>query len=437
MKNFYWIPALWLFTIGCTHEKMGTLDYQLKEIIGDYQRFIIPNENDYASIPQSPLNPLTKEKIELGKMLFFEPAFSNEANNPDFNHTFTCATCHVPESGFRPGRMQGIADGGYGFGRKGESRLKWPAYSDDDIDAQGARPLVTLNVAFVENTMWNGSFGIDGPNAGTEHVWGVNDPQTARNHDGLPALEGQNIEGLITHRMQYTQELIEKAGYKEIFDKALPELPENERYSRKGASFAISAYLRQNLTTKAPFQLWLKGQSDAMTDQEKEGAKLFFGKAGCVGCHYEKNLGSMRFEAIGVDDLYEHNGLKTGPNDLRNLGRGGFTNRQEDMFKFRTPQLYNLGDSGPYFHGGSMETLEDVVRYFNTGQKQNQRIPDNQLSSYIRPLGLSEEEILALTEFLEKGLNDPDLKRYVPESVLSGMCFPNNDRSSRIDMDCY
>lgn len=437
MKHLHWIFIFSLFIASCTHEKMATIDYQLRDIIGDPNNYILPDENDYASIPHSPVNPLTREKIELGKMLFFEPAFSNEAVNPDFNQTYTCASCHVPESGFRPGRMQGIADGGYGFGRKGESRLKWPSYDERDIDAQGARPLATLNVAFVENTMWNGSFGIDGPNTGTEHVWGVNDPQTARNHEGLPALEGQNIEGLITHRMQYTKEIIEKAGYKELFDKALPELPEEERYSRKGASFAISAYLRQNLTNKAPFQLWLRGDEDAMTQQEKEGAMLFFGKAGCVGCHYEKNLGSMRFEALGVDDLFEHNGLNTGPEDLRNRGRAGFTNNVEDMFKFRTPQLYNLGDSGPYFHGGSMETLEDVVRYFNNGQKQNDRVSDEQLSSYIRPLGLTEDEISALTRFLENGLRDPNLKRYVPQSVISGMCFPNNDRTSKIDMDCF
>jgi len=437
MKHLYWIPLSILLFAGCTHEKMGTLDYQLKELIGDTQRYILPNERDYASIPQSPVNPLTAEKIELGKMLFFEPAFANEAINPEFNHTYTCASCHVPESGFRPGRMQGIADGGYGFGRKGESRLKWPTYSENEIDAQGARPLVTLNVAFVENTMWNGSFGSDGHNVGTEDVWGMNDPGTARNHERIGALEGQNIEGLIVHRMNYTKEIIEKAGYKEMFDKALPDLPEEERYSRKGASFAISAYLRQNLTNQAPFQLWLKGNSYAMSDQEKEGAKLFFGKAGCVGCHYEKNLGSMRFEALGVDDLYEHKGLKTGPDDLRNLGRGGFTNRTEDMFKFRTPQLYNLGDSGPFFHGASKETLEEVVRYFNEGKKENQRVPDTQLSSYIRPLGLTEQEVKDLTKFLENGLRDPNLKRYVPQEVLSGMCFPNNDVTSRVDMKCF
>lgn len=435
-KTLLTVFAIGIIFVGCNHDELSTVDKDLNNLINDRERYILPSETDYASIPQSPSNPLTKEKIALGKLLFFEPAFANEAKRFDQKFTFTCSSCHVPESGFRPGRMQGIADGGFGFGRQGESRIKYPYYANDSIDAQGARPLVTLNVAYVENTMWNGSFGSDGHNIGTESMWGVFDPGTARNHERLGALEGQNIEGLKVHRMQYTKEIIEAAGYKELFDKAFPDMPEAERYSRKGASFAISAYLRQNLTNQAPFQLWLKGDNNAMTEQQKKGAVLFFGKAGCNGCHYEKNLGSMKFEALGVDDLYEHGGLKTGPADRRNLGRGGFTGRAEDMFKFRTPQLYNLGDSGPYFHGGSKETLEDVVKYFNTGIKQNQRVPDSQLSTFIRPLGLTDQEVKDLTEFLKSGLKDPNLKRYVPERVLSGMCFPNNDPASKIDMGC-
>ncbi len=436
-RLYFFCITLCIGLLACNHEELSDYDKELSKIITDKSRYILPDETDLASIPQSPVNPLTPEKVALGKLLFFEPVFANEAKRQDLKYTFTCSSCHVPESGFRPGRMQGIADGGFGFGSKGEQRFKYPYYANDSIDAQGARPLVTLNVAYVENTMWNGSFGSEGKNIGTESMWGVFDKGTARNHERLGALEGQNIEGLIVHRMNYTRQIIEDAGYKELFDKALPDLPENERYSRKGASFAISAYLRQNLTNQAPFQKWLKGDNHAMTDQQKKGAILFFGKAGCNSCHYEKNLGSMKFEALGVDDLYEHGGLKTGPADRRNLGRGGFTGRAEDMFKFRTPQLYNLGDSGPYFHGGSKETLEDVVRYFNNGKKENQRVPDSQLSSFIRPLGLTDEEVADLTEFLKNGLKDPNLKRYVPERVLSGLCFPNNDPASKIDMDCH
>ncbi len=437
-KGTIWLWAcisLWIMT-GCSHEESSSLDAQLSQLIPDKGRFILPSETDYASIPQSDANPLTREKIELGKLLFFEPIFANEARHPDLKYTFTCSSCHVPESGFRPGRMQGIADGGYGFGLKGEARLKYPYYQPNAIDAQGARPLVTLNVAYVQASMWNGSFGTEGPNAGTEALWGLYDPATATNHKKLGTLENQNIEGLKTHRMLYTREIIEAAGYKDAFDKALPDLPEDQRYSRIGASLAISAYLRQNLTNQAPFQHWLKGNENALSDEEKRGAILFFGKANCVSCHYEKNLGSMRFEALGVDDLYEHGGLNTGPSDRRNMGRGGFTGKAEDMFKFRTPQLYNLADSGPYFHGGSIETLEGVVRYFNTGKKQNSRVPDSQLAPFLRPMGLTDEEVKDLTAFISSGLRDPNLKRYVPERVLSGMCFPNNDKASKIDMDC-
>ncbi|MBK7810748.1 MAG: c-type cytochrome [Saprospiraceae bacterium] len=428
--------VLFLTALACTHDGYDPIDHELKQLIRDPQSFILPSSTEYDKIPQSPLNPLTPEKIALGKLLFFEPAFANEAKNHALLNTFTCSSCHVVESGFRPGRMQGIADGGYGFGVKGEKRIKHPFYSPDSIDAQGARPLATINVAFVENTMWNGSFGSDHKNAGTEAVWGVTDPGTARNHERLGALEGQNIEGLIVHRMMFNKKIVEAAGYKELFDKAFPGWDDSTRYSRKAASFALSAYLRSITTDQAPFQKWLKGDYSAMSNQEKEGAKLFFGKANCVSCHFEKNLGSMTFAALGVDDIFEHGGLKTSINDARNRGRGGFTLKDEDLFKFRTPQLYNLGDTGPYFHGGSKETLRDVVEYFNKGIPENERVPKEQLHPFLSPLNLSPQEVDQLTAFLTNGLRDPNLLRYKPESVISGLCFPNNDPLSKFDMNC-
>jgi cytochrome c peroxidase len=145
----------------------------------------------------------------------------------------------------------------------------------------------------------------------------------------------------------------------------------------------------------------------------------------------------MTFAALGVDDLFEHGGLKTSINDARNRGRGGFTLQQEDLYKFRTPQLYNLGDSGPYFHGGSKQTLKEVVEYFNKGVPENARVPKEQLHPFLSPLNLSPQEVDALTAFLSNGLKDPNLLRYKPERVLSGMCFPNNDPLSKSDMGCF
>lgn len=444
MRKLYIFAALvTVVLLACKHDPLwNPLDLELNTAVagsshsGSADYFILPESSDLAAIPQSPANPLTAAKVELGKMLFFESAFGVEAKHNSGISTFSCGSCHVPAAGFRPNRMQGIADGAYGFGHNGEGREKLQEYADQEIDAQGARPLSVLNVAFVTNSMWNGSFGSEGVNAGTEAMWGVFDPGTAINHQHLGTLEGQNIEGLKTHRLLYNRDLVEFYGYKGMFDEAFGDIPEEQRYNRTTASFAISAYLRQLLCNEAPFQRWLKGDVDAMSDEQKRGALLFFGKAGCVRCHNEPNLGSMTFHALGVEDLYENGGLKTDINDRRNLGRGGFTGREEDMFRFRVPQLYNLGDSGPYFHGSSKQTLHEVMEYFNAGVPENPHVPQSQISAFFHPLNLSPSELNDLEAFIRDGLRDPNLQRFVPKKVLSGFCFPNNDEQSRRDIGC-
>jgi cytochrome c peroxidase len=97
--------------------------------------------------------------------------------------------------------MQGVADGGMGFGDNGEYRVLNPDYNEPDIDAQGARPLTVLNVAYVTNTFWNGQFGAGYVNTGTEALWNEEDG-TANNALGLEAIEAQKIEGLDVHRME-------------------------------------------------------------------------------------------------------------------------------------------------------------------------------------------------------------------------------------------
>lgn len=440
MKQFSFIMAIYIIIVipSCVSESTENyrLDHLLEESIGNKEDLILPSSNEFNKIPQSPVNPLTREKVDLGKMLFFESAFGVEAMKPELSGTFSCSTCHVVEKGFRPGLKQGIADGAVGFGNLGVGRVKLETYQDSEIDAQGARPLATINTAFVHNTMWNGSFGDGFANKGTEQMWGVNDPGTAINALKIGALEGQNIEGLKVHRLLYNKELIEKFGYKLSFDKAFSTWPESERYSRKAASFAISAYLRTITTDQAPFQLWLKGNKQAMTEEQKRGALLFFGKAGCDGCHNEKNLGSTTFHALGVNDLFEVGGRKTSIKDLRNFGRGGFTGLKEDMFKFRTPQLYNMGDTGPYFHGASKQTLEEVIEYKIKGVAENPRVPKEQLSTYMYDKGLTAQEKADLVAFVKEGLRDPNLLRYKPARVMSNNCIPNNDIQSKKDMGC-
>ncbi len=428
---------------GCTEDQVdisADLDFELDRAIsrysptGDTDFYILPNETDLAQIPQDSKNPLTPEKVELGQFLFFETGLAMDSKHSSSQGTYSCASCHIPEKGFRPDNVQGIADGGMGYA---EHRGMNPDYTETDLDVQEARPLNLINVAFVKNTAWNGQFGAGGANVGTEHVWGER-LDTKRNNLGYEGLETQNIQGVTTHRMLINKELVEEYGYKELFDKSFPEYNESNRYSKITGSLAISAYLRTVISNKAPFQDWLTGDKGALSIEEKRGALLFFGKANCNRCHYNQNLGSMEFHALGVNDMDMHPSSVKANNPIarRNLGRGGFTKKQEDLYKYKVPGIYNIGDADFYFHGSSAQTLEELIEYKNIAQKENERVPDANMSTKFSPLNLTETEKADLATFIKKSLSDPDLTRYQPRYIKSGFCFPNNDEISVSYLDC-
>lgn len=421
---------------------MSPIDIQLERTLirlsenSSLDDYKLPDGSNLSGIPAGIGNPLTPEKIELGKLLFHETALARDANQRNMIGTFSCATCHVAEAAFTAGSTQGIADGAVGFGVHGSGRSMSETYQENDIDAQGARPLSMLGVAYVTNSMWAGRFGAHDNNEGTEDVWGVHDPATEINHLGLDGLESQNIEGTITHRLNVDDYILDTIGYRYYFDAAFGDWAPNARYGREAMSFALSAYIRTLLPDQAPWQKWLKGNYEALTYQEKEGALLFFGKAGCYRCHNGPALNGNTFQAIGVNDLCDVGGLRTGIDDTRNLGRGDFTRDPADYFKFKVPQVYNTKDMPFFFHGSSHSSLESLLDYFNEGVAENPRVPASQLSEFFHPLNMNEEELANLKAFMENGLYDPDLVRYVPETVLSGNCFPNNDPQSRSDIGC-
>lgn len=443
---FLTILAATVVYTSCTHEYEADLDLILTESLntssktGSYEGYIMPSSTDYASLPnQDPKNPVTPEKVALGKMLFFETAIGLQPTYPVSMAAYSCSSCHIPERGFTAGRFQGIADGAVGFGVSGEGRRKNPHYLGSEVDAQGARPLATINTAYVTNALWAGSFGSFNVNEGTESVWDQ-DTLVEINHKYLMGLEANNERALIVHRQVINKAVTDSLGYTPMFDAAFPDIPESERYTRQTAAFAIAAYFRTILTNQAPFQKWLRGDHTAMTDQQKRGATLFFGKAGCVNCHNSPSLNSNPhlFFSLGVYNHYQtgYNVFRTDRYDKRNLGRGGFTGREEDMNQFKVPQLYNLKDFGFYFHGASKTSIRQVVDYFNAGIPENRDIPITQITPLFRPLHLTEEEVEDLTEFLENGLYDPNLIRYKPDATMSGNCFPDNDPQARADMGC-
>ncbi|WP_299333746.1 cytochrome c peroxidase [uncultured Psychroserpens sp.] len=410
------------------------LENRIIELYGSKTALIQPLSTDYNLIPNDANNPITEAKVSLGQLLFHETGLATNPNMDEGMHTYSCASCHHAKAGFQSGILQGIGEGGMGFGLSGEGRFKNTLYPEADLDVQPIRTPSALNVAYQDVMLWNGQFGATGTNAGTEANWTPGTPKEANNL-GFEGVETQAIAGLDVHRLVIDEDFIINSEYKDMFDEAFPDVDVSERYSKINAALAIAAYERTLLPNQAPFQQWLNGNVNAMNEQETEGALLFFNEAKCFSCHAGPALNGMEFHAIGMNDLAGEDILTT-IDDATKRGRGGFTGNPEDDYKFKTPQLYNLKDVSFYGHGGSFQTIEEVIRYKNIAVAENQDVPSAQLSAMFEPLNLTDSQVDAITAFLENALYDSNLQRYVPEALPTGYCFPNADTMSSEDMGC-
>ena len=419
---------------------------------GGATALILPESTDYTNIPADINNPITAEKVALGMMLFHETQMATAGVNSTTINTWSCASCHHVAAGFKSGVLQGIGEGGSGFGIAGEARTLLPNFDGQSTDptfVPDVQPFTSptiLNSAYQDVMLWNGQFG--NAEGGTvnasleEHVLAPEGTPKFENIRGFSGLETQAIAGTKVHRMNTFDDSVlqNNMEYRLMFEAAFPE-GSNDYLEEAG--LAMAAYERTVLANEAPFQRWLAGEDSAMTEQEKRGALLFFGKANCVSCHTGPALSSPvgasaqeMFMALGFADLDVSNPRVTGTvtvNDAK--GRGGFTGNVEDDFKFKVPQLYNLKDTNVFGHGGSFSSVRQVVMYKNTAVAQK-RLSTEQLDARFVPLGLTDEEIDDLVTFIEEGLYDPDLYRYVPVATPTGACFPVADEQSKLDLNC-
>ncbi len=426
----------------------SNLDAELLELIeaasdgAGPHYFRLPASNAYSDIPQDPNNPLSASKVELGKFLFHETGIGKNPRMFTSEGQFSCASCHHAAAGFQAGIAQGIGEGGFGFGLAGEGRTVHPEYFNnpiwsDSLDVQPIRSPSALNVAFQTNMLWNGQFGATHVNEGTSHAWTAGTPKEFNNL-GFHGVETQAIAGQVVHRQMVDHDFcVEYADYMDLFQNAFGDVPQSIEELRIHSGLAIAAYERTLLANQAPFQKWLAGSRSLMSDSEKRGAMLFFGKAECSSCHTGPALNSMEFHAYGMNDIYTSPmAIMASESDEENLGRGGFTGNQEDMYKFKVPQLYNLREAGFLGHGSSFKSIREVVEYKNAGIPENPMVPAGQLAAEFTPLLLTPDEVDDLVNFLENALNDPHLDRYVPSELPTGMCFPNADTQSMIDHGC-
>jgi cytochrome c peroxidase len=153
---------------------------------------------------------------------------------------------------------------------------------------------------------------------------------------------------------------------------------------------ALHAYMRQLVSRNAPFDQWVGGDCDAMSDSAQRGALLFVGKAGCTSCHSGPHFSDDGFHNLGVVQGVPPNAdqgrfadgaslLTAAVNsanatwsDNPTVGAArlaGLTNPMPDSSRgtFRTPNLRGVSETAPFMHSGQLATLEDVVAFYNAG----------------------------------------------------------------------
>lgn len=263
---------------------------------------------------------------------------------------------------------------------------------------------------------------------------------------------------LDAHRMLDFQsaELQKFATYRKLFRDAFPE--EAADAAAKGdlnllinditVLRATATFLRTTVTRDTPWDHFLAGDDHALTPAQRRGAKLFFtpagaGGAGCFSCHSGPMLNKQVHDpdVAGAGSFVEQNfynlGLADHPlqalnrharNDpnFRDDGRREITGKDTDAFKFRVLTLRQLKDARFFFHNGSFTSVKDVVKYFNAGNPQDaeaaaagtltRRFTHPRGPGSSRGLGLSENEIDDLSDFLENGLYDPAFVKFDPRS---------------------
>lgn len=175
-------------------------------------------------------------------------------------------------------------------------------------------------------------------------------------------------------------------GYRPYFEAAFatPDV------TKEGVATAIANYVRTLMSGNSPWDRWRRNHDEsAVSDQARRGHELFFGKAGCNQCHLGSNFSDDSFHNLGV-------GWDARAQSFTDDGRYEVTKHRGDRGAFRTPTLREVTKHPPYMHDGSLNTLRDVVEWYNRGGEKNPY-----LDARLHPLNLKEEDIRALVAFLE------------------------------------
>jgi cytochrome c peroxidase len=281
-------------------------------------------------------NAWTAAREELGRALFFDPRLSRSG-------VMACATCHNPGLSWGDGLAVGVGHGAKKLPRRSPT---------------------LLNVAWAEALFWDGR-------AGTLEEQALG-PIASPDEMNLP------LEELVP-KIQAVAE------YGPLFESAYP----GEGISTTTIAKAIATFERTVVSGAAPFDRWIEGDDDAISEEAVRGFVVFNDKARCASCHAGWRFTDDSFHDIGAPGA--------------DRGRATILEGIESMeFAFKTPTLRDVDRRGPYLHDGSEPTLESVVELYDLGG----RVKRPSLSAEIVPLSLTADESRALVAFMRTLTSD-------------------------------
>ena len=322
-----------------------------------------------GAVPTPPDNPTTPEKVELGKLLFFDGRLGGDTSTP-------CVACHNPNLG-------------------------WDFPADLSLGYPGTvhwrNSQTIINSAYYNKFFWAGSSKSLEGQAKSAAKGGV---------------AGNGEDDMMEARLALVPDYVER--FNNVFGDNYPKI--------SNAWKAIAAFERTLVQTDTPLDNYLKGDKSALSKQQLRGKSLFEGKAKCIACHNGALASDQKNYNIGVPtnlrwesdplaqitfryELYAKGSnekmYRTTKADPGVYFRG---KRKEMKGTFRTPSLRYTKYTAPYMHNGAIATLEEVVDFYNRGgvaaDGRSTGFPKTK-SAKIKPLGLSDKEKADLLAFLD------------------------------------
>ena len=341
-----------------------------------------------------PDNPTTPEKIELGRLLFYDPILSGQKD-------VSCASCHHPNYGYAESQEISIGVNGMGLG---EMRT----FKDPDQGAFARR-----NAHTILNTAFNGM-----------DAEGKYDPQKA------PMFWDLRVESLENQALEPIKNLEEMRGHaydsEVTIDSVVMRLQAIAEYERLfqqvfggttaisavNVSRALAAFERSLVANNSRFDQYMKGEVTALSALEKEGFASFM-KACCAKCHNGPMFSDYKLHVLGVAENEKLKQPDAGANNTH---------------AYRTPTLRNLRYTDPYMHSGKMATIRSVLQFYEDmmgKQPPNPLVGREDLDPLIKKLKVDFQDIQAIEAFLN-ALNDDNFDRKIPARVPSGLPVGGN-----------